>query len=135
MCQLAISLTSWYNHWTYNQLFFLCMLGLLQANVTGCALVHLIELKNRCYLCQCCCSCSGRRTKCCGYSRTPAEPKFYSLVSSFTPACFFTGFQLTDNLVETFSRLVVLKDCNFSLLIEIKNILSEKLCSISRWRL
>ena len=54
--------------------------------------------------------------------------------SSSGPALFFAGFHLSNNLVETFSRSVVLKDCNLKFwtgLIEVKNIHSDKLYPIS----
>ena len=56
----------------------------------------------------------------------------------FTPAWFFSGLQLTNNLVETINRSVVLKDCNFNFgidLIEVKIIISDKLYSILCWSL
>ena len=46
---------------------------------------------------------------------------FTAWFSSFTPAWFFTRFDLTNNLVETISRSVVLKDCYFNFVDWTKN--------------
>ena len=68
---------------------------------------------------------------CWGCSRISAEPIYHSLVLEFYAGLVLHWVRLTNYFAEIISRSYVLKDCNFNLLIEVKKILSDFLCSIS----
>ena len=74
-------------------------------------------------------------TKCCGCSRISAEPIYHSLVSEFYDGPVLHGVRLTNNLVETNSRLDVQRTVTLILLIELKKILSDNRYSMQCWSL